>query len=373
MVDSVPSFIKRAAERTGFRRERYIERNMPTAFDNVVVLPFYGDMRSEFVLSSLLLHRVRNLFASKYLIVCSYPGRDGLYPCADEYWSFQDETVVRSLADGAVGFGNSESDHLLFQEQHLNRFFENVLHVEDWYKYYHRGFNKLFFDEFKWVVYNLPSIPSSRIEFNRDLAQRSGYKVFVHPVRTVRAWDRGREVTIRANKKFWYYLIDRLVGSGFTPVVWQDFATFDVSSELENKCVYVSEPRILDVLGIMRTTGFVLDVFEGLGRFATAARVPFLSCTERRLYGAVKEYEIDGLCNTGVPHRYIFSFPTIVEGNVWSDFVDTVVGKMEAFIPGLNRDAWPSTAEQSAVVPYGLVKEKKRKKIGARFIKVDKF
>lgn len=371
-MTNVADFLKRVADKTGYKRESYVDRNIPTSFSNIVVMLFYGDIRSEFILSSMLLHRIKQLHNSKYFILCSYPGRAGMYPYVDEYWSLQDEGAIKSLVDSSTGMDNSDGKKILFQEQQLNKYFENLLSIEDYYKYYNRGFNKAFFDEFKWILYSLPSIPSTKIEFNRNLVQRAGYKVFIYPSRILRAWSRGKEVNVRSNIDFWCALVNKLSDNGFTPVVYQDYSTYDISSSLEGKCVYFSENKILDVLGVMRTTGCVLDVFSGISRWATAARTPFVSCMERHLYNETKEYEIDCLCNNMLPYKYVFSFPTIIESGYWNELIGTIVNKLESFIPGLNRDEWPSTAEQSVVVPYALVKDKKRKKIGSRFIKVER-
>lgn len=368
-MTEIPEFIKKIAEKTGFRRERYVEKNMPTSHDNIAVILFYGDMRSEFVMSTLLLHRLKDLYASKYLILCSWSGHAGLYPYVDEYWSPIDEGLINSLANGAIGFDNQEKDKVLFQERQLNRYLENVIKLDD--KYYDHGFTKVFFDDFKWIVYNLPSIPSSKIEFNRLLAQKSGYKVLLHPVKYSRSWRQGRESLVKLPIEFWYNLVNKLCDKGFSPIVYQDYFTYDISPELEGKCVYVTGD-IMEALAAMRTTGCVLDVFSGVSRWASVARTPFVACAERRLYNEVKEYELDCLCNGNLPFKYIFYFPTLIEAGHWNELISNVVSKLEEFIPSLDRDKFPSTAESSVVCPYSLVKVKKQKKLGTKFIKVER-
>jgi hypothetical protein len=371
MSDNVPEFLKRAADKCGFIREKYIEKNIPTSFENVVVLVFFGTMRAEFILSSLLINKIKEKHPSKYLIVCSYPGRSGIYD-VDEYWALREETAVKTLMDNAVGFDNLSKDRVLFLEQQLNKFFENVVSMKDYVKFYNNGFTKEFFDEFKWISYNLPTIPSSKVEFNKLLAQKSGYKVFVHPSRTLKAWNKGREIVLKSRIDFWYGLLNKMLNDNFQPVVYQDQSTFDVSKEFESRCVYCTESKITDVLGAMRTTGCVLDVFSGISRFSSIARTPFIACTERNLYNGVKEWETDSLCNSILSHRYIFTFPTIIESGHWNELATNIVSKLESFIPRLNRDEWPSTVEQSIVLPYSMVKKTKTKKIGAHFIKVPK-
>lgn len=371
-ITNVPDFLKRAADKIGHTRERFTESNIPTTFDNVAITGFYGDMRGEFVMSTMLLHRLKELHPSKYLILCSYPGRAGLYPYVDEYWGMRDETAVRELLDSAVGMTNLNEDRVLFQTQQMNRYFGNVIDLGQYANYYNDGFTKDFFDKFKWITYNLPSVPSSKIEFNRSLALKPGYKVMIYPSRVCRAWSKGREVIVRSRIEFWHALARKMLDGGFQPVVCQDHGTFDLSKEFETKCIYVTESRMSDVMGTMRTTGCVLDVFSGISHMAAVARTPFVACAERTHFNKVKEWELTSLCNHNLPHRYIFGFPTIIESGFWGELADTITSKLSEFIPELNRDEWPSTAEQSAVAPYSLVRKRKAKKIGSRFIKVQK-
>jgi hypothetical protein len=49
------------------------------------------------------------------------------------------------------------------------------------------------------------------------------------------------------------------------------------------------------------------------------------------------------------------------------------MNKLDLFLPELNRDNWPSTAESYQMTPYEeYVQPQKKKKIGTRFIKVIK-
>ena len=53
----VNEFLARAAEKCGFNRERYSQKNMPADVENVVVLMFFGDVRSELLISNLFFER----------------------------------------------------------------------------------------------------------------------------------------------------------------------------------------------------------------------------------------------------------------------------------------------------------------------------
>jgi len=368
-VTNVATFLGRAAEKTGYVRERFVDGNVPTVHDNVAVMMFYGDMRGEFILSSLLFDKIKELHPSKYIVLCSYPGRASLYPNVDEYWGLQDEVAVKDLLDSAIGLNNET----LSLERNLHRYFPNFIDLSDYDKFYKDGFTKEYFDKFKWVTYSLPTIPSSKVEFNRALSQKPGFKVLIYPSRVHHVWSKGQELVVKSNIEFWHTLCNRLIDSGFLPVVYQDYGTYDLSRVMESRCVYVTEKKMIDVMGAMRTTGCVLDVYSGISWMSAMARTPFLTCVDRKLHNCVKWWEIDCLCNNNLPHRYIFGFPTIIERGFWVELADTISSKLSEFIPELNRDEWPSTSEQSVIVPYSLVQKRKTKKIGARFIKVQKF
>jgi len=189
----IQSVLKKAAEKSGLVRVRYKERNMPTSVESVVVLPFFGDHRSSFVLSSILLKRIKEEFkGSKYFVLASWPGNEGLFPYVDEYWQVEDESVVDKLKNDALGFSNHSSIFSLMQ-RNLNQFFYDVMTVSDLSVFYNNGITKEFFERFKHVKVTLPAIPSAAslgIEIARTLSQRDS-KVFVYPSKEIYSWRLG--------------------------------------------------------------------------------------------------------------------------------------------------------------------------------------
>lgn len=360
-MESISDYLNRAADRCGFVRERYTERNLPTTHDNLSIMLFFGDMRSQFILSSLLLHRYKKEeHSSKYFILAGHAGHEGIYPYVDEYWGVRD-----SIGEG-LGFNNSKA---ISYEQQVNRFFSNVFSINDMKKYYQHGLTTQFFEKYKWVVYNLPSAPSPKVEFNRMLAKKAGYKVFIHPSKTIKTWLNGNEQITACDISFWNDLVKELLAKEYTPVLWRNDSSYDLSI-FGDKCLYCTERNMTDVLGIMRATGCVLDVFNDSARFATMARTPFITCAERHRYNELKEYELDGLCCQGLPYRYIFSFPTILESK--ETLIKLILNKLDEFLPTLDRDKWPTTVASSITVPYTVVRKKKKSRMGVRFLKVQK-
>jgi len=83
---------------------------------------------------------------------------------------------------------------------------------------------------------------------------------------------------------------------------------------------------------------------------------------------------LDDLCGNGLPKRYIFTFPTIIEsGNeqTWKiNLFDGIVRKLNDFIPVLDINTLPTTAESTVELPYDTVKRRKKVRMGTKFIKV---
>jgi hypothetical protein len=379
-VNSVADFLKRSADRNGFIRDRFEEKKIPTDFSNICILPFFGDMRGMFALSTFLFHRFREeMRGSKYFIIASWPGYQGLFPQADEYWSFNDEAVIKRFYEHSESFRNKSEFNTAYT-RNMNEFFRDVITSDDLQKYYKNTFTNSFFDHFGSVKRYLPFIPSASIlgkDFNRDLATRSGYKVFIHPSIYSKVWNCGMSQNRKTKRDFWIELCLALSNHRMTPVVWQNFNSYDISDELKDKCIFLNEPDVIKALAAMRASGCVLDVFNNLSRYAILARTPFLACDERSRYNGLRENEIDDLCAKKIPRKYIFTFSTIItDGSVthWNqDIFQSIIQKLDVFLPELNRDELPSTAESNDLLSYGdLVRVRKKKKYGTRFIRVEK-
>ena len=377
-MSSVVEFLNRSAERNGFVRERFEERKIPTEHTNLVVMPFFGDLRSMTVMSSLLLQRYRQeVKNSKYFILASWPGFQGLFPYVDEYWAMSDEAVLKQFYEQSDGLRN-KSDMATIYTRNLNEFFRDVIDYKEIAPFYGNGLTDKFFEKFKTPKRFLPFIPSSTVlgkDFNRELAAKGGYKVFIHPSIFAKQWHIGKSQNIRAKKEFWVELVEKLLQNNYVPVIWQNYLSYDISQEFVGRCLFIGETDIVRVLAAMRTTGCVLDVFNNLSRLAILARCPFVAVDERSRYTNLKEYEIDDLCGQKVPREYIFTFSTIISDGspyTWSqDIFQSILKKLEIFLPELNRDEWPSTGESTEVVPYKeFVRTNERIRLGTRLLKI---
>lgn len=374
----VSSIIKRASEKSGLSRVRYKDKNIPTSVEGVTVFPFFGDRRSSFILSSLLLRRVKEeLKGSRYFVMVSWPGDEGLYPYVDEYWQVEDASMMEGLKEGCRGFSN-ESPIFQVMQRDLNQFFYDITTERDLSVFYKNGLKSDFFDRFRHVKVNLPSVPSASSlgpDLSRSLSKMES-KVFVRPSKLVNSWRNGEPFYFKAPKEFWSSLLDSLLAEGFSPVVSCDHFSYDLSSEFSSRCLFFRDPDILKSLSTMRASGCVLDMFSGDSRMALAARCPFLCFDERQRFNHMKEYEINDLCGRGVPRDYIFSFAALLEkGNpaVWkSNLFDHMTMRLRSMMADADRDSWPPPVESYDIVPYESVRKKKIKKFGTKFIRIER-
>lgn len=380
-MKDIAGLIAKAAEKTGFQRDAFKVENIPTDPSSITIAPFFGDIRSLFILSSLLLHRYKEQDRpSKYLILCGWPGFSSLFPYVDEYWSIQSDSHAKKLYPTATGLSN-KSELIGQYYRNLNQyFFEEVVPLDTQFVSY---YNKCIKDEF-WVKYKqvkrfLPSVPSSASlnkEFNREFMEKGGYKVFVYPTTSVTNWHNNSCRQIAVSKDFWAALINRLLRERFLPVIYKNFNTYDLSAEFSRNCIYFSDTDASKMLTVMRMTGCVLDIFSGVSRLALAARTPFLCVDERARYVGMKEYEIDDLCGINIPKKYIFSFSTIIEGGTvasWDfDIFNSIIRKLQDFLPTIDKEKLPPTGQTIEQVSYDLVRDKKLKRIGTRLLKMPK-
>jgi hypothetical protein len=370
--------LKKAAEKCNFIRESYNEAKIPTSIHNVCILPFFGDIKGTFVLSTLLLKRYRDeIKSSKYFILCSWPGFGSLYKdCVDEYWSIKDYSSLGQLYSESIGFCN-ESNINLMHLKDLNQYFYEVITSVELVKYYNDGLTDDFVERFGNIKRSLPMIPSRGIlgvEFNRALANRPGYKIMIYPTTHVKVWRHKLE-NKKIDKKFWVALVERLLKEGLTPVVLQGFNTYDISRDFSEKCIYFTDKDISKVMSAMRSVDCVLDVFNDISRLACIARTPYLTCMERTRFINQKEYELDDLCVDDLPKQYIFNFSTILDidsEEIWNlNIFDNIISRLNLFLPDINKDALPNTSELTEEISYKQVRVRKMNRLGTKFIKVN--
>jgi hypothetical protein len=375
MLDTV-SILKNAAEKAGFVRARFSDKDVPTDISNVTIFVYFGDLRHAAILSSLLLKRYREeMKGSKYFIMCSWDGLEGLFPFVSEYWSFKGGW--KTLYVNSDGWRN-QSEAVASVHRTLNRYFTDIVDFDAFSSYYDKGFKEVFFEKFKHVKRFRVAIPSSAAlgnEFNRDLSRISGNKVAIFPALSVNSWKMGRVEQTPVAKNFWIALAKSLKRQGYTPVFMVHSLTHNLSSDLQEDFIHININNLLYALSAMRAIGCVLDVFTGISRLSILARTPYLCCDERGRYGALKEYEIDDLCGGDISRDNIYSFSQIhtKSEQTWENNLFTLIAhKLNVLFAKMDRDKWPSATQTEEIVPYYTVREIKSKMFGTRFIGVAK-
>lgn len=375
-MGDIVSILERAAKKSGFERIRFKDRNVPESMSSICILPFFGDTRSMVILSSLLLHRYKE--DKKYFILCSWPGFEGLFPYVDEYWSVKDNLVERmSLFSNGI---TNNSQTAIALERSLNYFFENVVNVSELSEYYNNGITDKFFDSFGDVVCFKPVLNSLTVlgrQFVEEFAKRDGNKVFLSPTKLICGWEKKRIKYHKIGIEFWTVLVEFLLQEGYVPVVLQNqLTTHDLSTRFVDKCLYVTDRNIINVMSVMHNCGCVLDVFNGFSRFSLLARTPYVCCDERERYNGTKEFEINYLCGEKIPREYIFSFANLIiigYYDVWKNSLfNNIKKKLNDIFLDMNRQP-PSTSESYEIISYEEVKKAKAKKMGVGLLKLPKF
>lgn len=377
MIDS-QNFLKKAAEKCGAVRLKYKESNLPTSSENIVVFPFFGDTRSSFILSSLILRRIKEeQKSSKYFVLLSWPGHEGLYPYVDEYWQIEEEASLSKLRSGQKGFENDSSLYALILKS-LNQYFYDVIDVDFISNYYSRGITKEFFERFKHVKLSLPSIPSGSslgLENSRIISYNNS-RVFLSPYKNGFSFRNGTIKSFSIPLDFWKEVILKLISENFYPIVNQNHFSYDLSSEIKKECTYLNNLDILKTMSAMRLSGCVLDFFCDVSKIALCARTPFICFDERSKYNYLKDYEINDLCGKSILKEYIFGFGAIIESgdkSSWnSNILNHMLVKLNKIKNNIDRESWPSSTESYEIVPYDSVRKIKNKKFGSRFIKLER-
>lgn len=374
-MNQINEYIKRASNKFGFKREVFLEKNIPTTSSNIIILPFYGDIRSTFDLSTFILRQYKEKYKDKYLILCSWPGFQDIFPYVDEYWTLAEESSAKTLAMDTNNLYNGTNI-----SSEINRSMLEVaetISYKDLRGWYDKGFTKKYWEDFSEIKRYLPEVQSSSKlsdSFIKELDRKLGKKVVVYPVTKMTVWHQGKSIYLPVSKQFWETLIQSLLSEGFVPVIYQNWWTFDMSKEFTDKCVYLVPRNISDVLAAIRHVGLVLDVHSGISRLAIAARTPFICVDERIRYINSGDFAVDDLC-CQTPRKYIFSFSTLLmQGgpSEWKDsLLDNILVNLHLFNP-TNRGNWGATNESYQNVSYELVKNRKSQRRGVFFISSSK-
>ncbi len=367
-MNEIGEFLKRIAARSGVQREFFIEKDFPTAVSNIQVVPLYGDYKSIALASSLLLNNYRKHFKNKYLVVCSWPGMQSLFPFASEYWSVKDQTTLENMASNATFLDN----HSKAAAELTRSFLEAVdtLTPHDLKKYYDNGFTKLFWSTFLEPERFLPeavSISQCPVYLRSQFNSRNKPKVFVYPGLRMRSWQRGTSKYLNAPIQYWETLVERLLEEGYDPVCLCNMSTFDMSKTFADRCLYLSSNRAEEILATMRACKCVIDVHTTISRLALLAQVPFVSVTERQIFMHERDYEMDDLLIKNQQREYIFGFSTQLMFGSVMDWNLSAINNIVERLKLVNSE--PTNDPTILPVDKDLIRKRTEKRLGTSIFK----
>jgi len=374
-------FLEIVSERIKFTRKKYDNQLVPSDLDDLLIIPFFGDIKHTCILSSFILNNYKKIKSSKYIILLSYPGFESIFPYVDEYWQPSDFSQIKQIFLKSNYFENNSEFYLnLFRS--LNENFRTVIGSDFFKSLYNDKFNDKYWELFgkEDAKVLIPMIPSSAV-INKDLIKNinsKNNKIFLLPSTHINSWSNGRYKKTLVSKNFYIELIKNLNKKEICPVIWNNNISYDLQDEFKDntECLFINSNNLFEVLPIIRLTGCTLDIFNSLSKFSNIARTPSIILEERIKYYLSKEYEIDDLINLNLPGCRIFSFSSyIINGNknYWeSDIFKSINKSCREIIPFIDRENLPSTSEEDKNINLSIIRKIKKKKMGTKFIKIKK-
>ncbi len=324
----VSHFLQRAADKLGYNREFFAEKDIPKDTSDIRVLVCLWDVRSLSIFSSLIFNQLRKI-ENKYIIMVGWPGFKALFPNVNEFWSLKSLSEYRALALGASD-GSNRSDALLPLVRGLNYYFEDV-QEEAVLDYFDNGLTERYFREFKNIHKFLPNIQSLNSQFQSQINNKKKC-VILFPSIKINLWRARVLEKIDISKDFWLYLCKRLLKEGYTPFLYQNQFTYDLSPELTDQCLYMGAEKLEQILAIFNQVGLSIDIFSGISKFALIARCAAIVVDQHLRYVDQKDYQFDSLMQTNQV-KNIYSFPlTASQGDEESwrvGFVDNLLNNLK--------------------------------------------
>ena len=374
----VSEFLSNTASKLNFNREKFIEKNIPSNFDQISVFFGLGDLRTTAAISTMILPRIRKeKKALRYFIVFGYPNYSCLYPYADEYWSFNNPDKLEQIYYSSNGLDNNSNLKTIYL-RHLNESFREVLKQEDLANIYDGYLKTSFWDTNKNIRIILPQVSSSLINLNQDIQAKfnnlGSKRLFVFPNKNMQIYRKGRVVFQSISIEFWKNLIDKLIEMGIGVVCLKNQLTYDLSGQFSNqeKIINFSENDLEKIMSLMRLTGCVLDFFSGIGRIAAIARTPYINIDERYRYFNFKEYEFEDTVGKKVPIERLFLFADLINplNNLFENVAKNIIKKIDSVFNESEKNKGLTDAPYLDYISnYDNVRYYQTQKLGVNFIK----
>jgi len=375
---TVSDFLKITSNKLNFVREKYVEKNIPTNFDQICVFFNLGDLRSTIALSSMLLPRFRKETKSlRYFIVFGYAGLSALYPYADEYWSFNPDNFAKVYNSSSNYDNNSELNNIYLR--HLNENFREVIKSDIFLDVYHNFFLNKFWEKNKNIRIVLPQVMNNLanddIVVSRFNGLKNKRKLFIFPNKTMQVIRKGNLVHQEIKQEFWVNLVQRLLQNNVDLVCVKHHLTHDISSNFtdNNNILFFNEKDVNKIMSLMRMTGITLDFLSGISRLSNIARVPFILVDERIRYFNNREYEFEDVVGNEVLDRerfFIFADLININNDLYTNIAGNIISKIDKILNINNGVLYSEYSDKLS--NYQNVRYHQSKKMGLKFLKFPK-
>ena len=375
---TVSDFLKITSNKLNFIREKYIEKNIPSNFDQICVFFNLGDLRNTLAISSMLLPRFRKETKSlRYFIVFGYHGFSSLYPYADEYWSFNPDNFAK-VYNSSAGYENY-SDLKNIYLRHLNENFREVIKSDIFLDVYNNFFSTKFWEKNKNIRIILPQVMNNLANDDSIVAKfnslKNKRKLFIFPNKTMQIIRKGNLVHQEIRQEFWINLVERLLQNNVDLVCIKHYLTHDISPNfIDNKNIlFFNEKDINKIMSLMRMTGITLDFFSGMSRLSNIARVPFILVDERMRYFNHREYEFEDVIGNEVLDRerfFIFADLMNANNDLYNNIAGNIISKIDRILSINNGVLYSEYADKLS--NYQNVRYYQSKKMGLKFLKFPK-
>ena len=375
---SLSDFLANTASKLNFRREKFIEKNIPSNFDQITVFFGLGDLRNTAAISSMILPRFRKeKKALRYFIVFGYPNFSCLYPYADEYWSFSNDEKLDQVYYNSNGLDNNSNLKTIYL-RHLNENFRDVVKQEDFASIYDGCLKTNFWEANKNIRIILPQLSASYVNFNEEIQKKFNElkkrKILIFPIKNMQIYRKNKLVFQPLEIGFWKNLIKMLLSLEISVVCIKNNLTYDLSEFfIDEKDVFnFAENDLEKIMSLMRLTGCVLDFFSGIGRYAAIARVPYIVVDERYRYFKFKEYEFEDVVGNNLPIERLFLFADLINptNNLFENVAKNIINKVDKVINGLEKiKGIPDAPYLDYISNYENVRYYQTQKLGVNFIK----
>ncbi len=285
-------YIDRYVKKTGLIREKTSEKQA-TTIDKIKVFYSFGDIDSTILYNKTV---CENIVFNKdyYNILLGWKGMSCFAPsCIDEYWSFGDDNVIKTLYGQTRGI-NNVSESIFSLARSLNENFVNVEKPSDYKKYYTNYLTNDYKNRCKTFKLKYPSIVSPSY-LNNNLIEKiksgSRTKITFCPFLYSYMWQNNEKYPIKKEEEIVVHLVEILCKYFDVICVQNDF-TFDLSSKVKNdNIIFIKEGNFDKLLSLINLSDMYFDFLSNTFTVGFMAQKFTFSVVDKPSWLEFKKYE----------------------------------------------------------------------------------